>query len=116
MNQNYFVTGIRLVATQTKTLFAKRFIQTYRSWILLLAQLLIPALFTIISITTDRANRTSPNLPRLPIGMNLFARTVSLMQKSPQIEMESLQFRLVSNNSSLVSFLEIYMLQICHRI
>lgn len=96
LDQPYFLSGARLVGTQTITLFKKRFIQTYRSWILLLAQLLIPALFTIISITTDRANRTSPNLPRLSIGINQFARTVSLLQQSQEVDNDSLQFRYLS--------------------
>lgn len=69
-----------MYVSQTLALLRKRYLQTLRSWLLLLVQLLIPALFVIITIVSDRTNRRSFDLPRLRLDLDMFGESTALLQ------------------------------------
>lgn len=79
----YLLNGFSLARSQMFALFKKRFLQTLRSWVLLLIQIIIPTGFVIITVLSERTRTRFDNLPALPLNLNAFLETISVVQTNP---------------------------------
>lgn len=60
-------------------LFVKKFLQTRRRWLLLIIQILIPALFIVITVVSERSRARFADLPRLDIHLDTYKETVTVL-------------------------------------
>lgn len=79
-DDSYLQTGLSLGRHQMVALFVKKFLQTRRRWLLLLIQLLIPTMFIIITVLSERSRARFSDLPRLPITFNDYRETVTVLE------------------------------------
>lgn len=79
-DDTYLQTGFALGRHQMVALFVKKFLQTRRRWLLLIIQLLIPALFIVITVLSERSRGRFADLPRLPITYDSYKETVTVLQ------------------------------------
>lgn len=89
----YLLSGFKLVRSQMFALFKKRFLQTLRSWMLLLIQIIIPTGFVIITVLSERTRTRFDNLPALPLNLNAFLETISVVQINPNALNGSIEAR-----------------------
>lgn len=89
----YLMSGFNLAVTQVVALFKKKVIQTIRSWKLLLIQILIPAMFIVITVLAERTSSTFTDLPALPIHLRSYLETVSILETSPNAEADGFESR-----------------------
>lgn len=75
-------TGWRFYVFQTYALFVKRYIQTKRSWFVLMAQMLVPAVFVVVTVLNERSNRKVDNLPPLQIRLSMYDRTAVVLREN----------------------------------
>lgn len=87
------MTGVSLFKSQAIALFKKRILQTIRSWILLLVQIIIPTGFVIITVMSERSRTRFENLPSLPLSLDIFLETVSVVQINPDVIVGGLESR-----------------------
>lgn len=87
------MTGISLIKSQAIALFKKRILQTIRSWILLLVQIIIPTGFVIITVLSERTRTRFDNLPSLSLSLDIFLETVSVVQVNPDAVVGGLESR-----------------------
>lgn len=79
-DDTYLQTGFGLGRHQMVALFTKKFLQTYRRWLLLIIQLLIPTMFIIITVISERSRARFEDLPRLSINFDGYKETVTVLQ------------------------------------
>lgn len=79
-DDSYLQTGFGLGRNQMNALFVKKFLQTRRRWPLLIIQLLIPAMFIIITVLSERSRARFADLPRLKINFDSYRETVTVLQ------------------------------------
>lgn len=91
----YLLTGISLIKSQAIALFKKRILQTMRSWILLLVQIIIPTGFVILTVLSERTRTRFENLPSLALNLDIFLETISVVQVNPEAVVGGLESRLV---------------------
>lgn len=97
------MTGISLIKSQAIALFKKRILQTMRSWILLLVQIIIPTGFVIITVLSERTRTRFENLPSLSLNLDIFLETISLVQVNPDAIVGGLESRFVLNTLKTIS-------------
>lgn len=71
--------GWRLLQNQMLAMVLKKSICTARSWILLLIQILIPVLFLIITIVSERSVDRDRGLPELQFSLDPYDRPVTIL-------------------------------------
>uniref|UniRef100_V5I8B4 ATP-binding cassette sub-family A member 3 n=1 Tax=Anoplophora glabripennis TaxID=217634 RepID=V5I8B4_ANOGL len=71
--------GLNLLINQFFAMLMKKFLSTYRSWILLVIQILMPVLFLIITIIVMRNMQNTGSLPALPMDLARFDNPVVLV-------------------------------------
>lgn len=85
----YLLSGFRLTGSQIVALFQKKIIQTYRNWIMLIIQIIIPSAFIIITVLSERTRARFQNLPPLKINLASYEQTVTILETSPTIDPNS---------------------------
>lgn len=61
----------------------KKFLSTYRSWVLLLIQIMMPVLFLIIAMVVARNTKRTGDLPALAMDLNRFKNPVTVVENNP---------------------------------
>lgn len=84
------MSGFSLAVTQVIALFKKKVIQTIRSWKLLFIQILIPAMFIVITVLAGRSTAFT-DLPALPIQLSSYLESVSIVEMSPNAGTDSFE-------------------------
>ncbi|XP_018330699.1 ATP-binding cassette sub-family A member 3 [Agrilus planipennis] len=74
-----YLTGCALWRNQFLVMFLKRVLSTYRSWVLMLIQILVPVLFLIIAMIVGRLYDRTSDLPSLPITLSRYNNPVTLI-------------------------------------
>lgn len=87
------MSGFNLAVSQVVALFKKKAIQTIRSWKLLFIQILIPAMFIIITVLSGRSSSVFTDLPALPIQLSSYLETVTILETSPNAVTDSFESR-----------------------
>lgn len=91
----YLMSGFNLAVTQVVALFKKKVIQTIRSWKLLLIQILIPAMFTVITVLAERSSSRFTDLPALQIQLSSYLESVTVLETSPNAETDGFESRYI---------------------
>lgn len=76
-----FVTGLQLQWSQIRAMATKKCLYFIRNYIQLLFLFLIPALFIVISMLSGKVHRDDSELPPLPISLNEYVESVTIMAK-----------------------------------
>lgn len=76
------LTGWKLRQNQILAMLLKKTISTARSWMLLLIQILIPALFLIITIVVERSVDRNRDLPELELTLDSYDRPITVLSES----------------------------------
>lgn len=71
--------GLNLLINQFFAMLMKKFLSTYRSWVLLVIQIMMPVLFLIIAIVVIRNQGNTGSLPALAMDLNRFDSPVVLV-------------------------------------
>lgn len=87
------MSGFHLAVSQVVALFKKKVIQTMRSWKLLLIQILIPAMFIVITVLAERSSARFTDLPALPIQLGTYLESVSILETSPNAAPDGFESR-----------------------
>ena len=82
MDYSNFQHGAALYFSQFQAMLIKKILYSSRNYILLLIQLLIPALFIVITMATAQATSGDKDLPELAISLNEYLDTVTVMHGS----------------------------------
>lgn len=78
----HYTGGLMLLGNQFRAMFMKRILSTYRSWILILIQILIAITFVIIPIIFIRGEKKAGSLPKLPLDLAKFSDPIVLVEDS----------------------------------
>ena len=76
-----FLTGPRLLWSQTKAMFLKKFLYSTRNYILVIVQFVIPALFVVLTMMIEDFDLSAKELPALPISFDKYLATVTTVEK-----------------------------------
>lgn len=71
--------GYNLLANQFFAMLMKKFLSMYRSWVLLIIQILMPVLFLIIAMIVMRTSQATGNLPALAMDLNRFDNPITVV-------------------------------------
>lgn len=80
------LTGFPLIKCQMLAMFKKKYLQTIRKWWITLFQILIPIVFTTMTITASRETAYSNDLPAMPIAFDSYSETVTVLETNPKID------------------------------
>lgn len=72
--------GVKLLGNQFRAMFMKRILSTYRSWMLILIQILITITFVIIPIVFIKLLRKEGLLPPLTLDLAKFSNPVVIVE------------------------------------
>lgn len=82
MEGNHYVTGFKLFKNQLFAMFMKRVLSTWRSWILLLIQVLIPVIFIILTMVTAQNMKFGKDLPNMDLSFAKYEAPVTVLNGS----------------------------------
>lgn len=82
IGEGVLLSGWKLRRNQILAMLLKKGISTMRSWILLLVQILIPVVFLIISIVSERAVERNQDLPELELSLDSYDQPITLLSGS----------------------------------
>lgn len=71
--------GLNLLINQFFAMLMKKFLSTYRSWLLLVIQILTPVLFLIIAMIIMKTAQDAGDLPALAMDLNRFDDPVTVV-------------------------------------
>ncbi|XP_018575545.1 ATP-binding cassette sub-family A member 3-like isoform X2 [Anoplophora glabripennis] len=75
--------GLKLLINQFLAMLMKKFLSTFRSWILLIIQIMMPVLFLIIAMVVARNQKRTGDLPALGIDLTRFKNPVTVVEDNP---------------------------------
>lgn len=89
--------GMKLTMNQLIALMMKKILNSYRNWIMLFIQTLIPVLFALITILTVQSWGGNRNLPKLEFSLNTYSRTVTSVEVKPSLDPEGLSMKIYNS-------------------
>lgn len=98
------LTGCKLRRNQIMAMLLKKSVSIARSWILLLIQILIPVVFLIISILSERAVGRHKDLPERKLTLDDYDRPVTIVSGSGRYKTEYLN--ILNENKNLYEDIE----------
>uniref|UniRef100_A0A674NSB8 ATP binding cassette subfamily A member 3 n=1 Tax=Takifugu rubripes TaxID=31033 RepID=A0A674NSB8_TAKRU len=75
-------TGVRLYLQQFYAMFFKRALYSWRNWKVVVAQFLVPLIFTIIALVVARTLPSHENAPQLRLSLSHYAQDVNVTGNS----------------------------------
>ena len=85
---------MKLTVNQLIALMMKKILNSYRNWIMLFIQTLIPILFALITILTVQSWGGNRDLPKLQFSLNTYSRTVTSVEVKPSLDPESISMKI----------------------
>ena len=89
----HLVSGFALAKNQTIAMFKKKILITYRNWILVLLQFVIPICFILLAVMEQRLKTGFADLPDMKISLMQYHKTIALVQINPTYAANSLEKR-----------------------
>ncbi|KAJ8922450.1 hypothetical protein NQ315_004397 [Exocentrus adspersus] len=75
--------GFNLVLNQFFAMLLKKFLSTYRTWVLLVIQIFMPCIFLIIAIVVTRNAQYTGDLPAMELNLNRYDNPVTVVETNP---------------------------------
>lgn len=91
------LTGMKLTVNQLIALMMKKILNSYRNWIMLFLQTLIPVLFALITILTVQSWGGNRDLPKIQFNLNTYSRTITSLAVNSSIDPEGLPMKIYQN-------------------
>lgn len=95
------LSGATLVQNQIIAMFKKKYLQTIRSWLLLLLQILIPVIFLIITILAGRERAIFNDLPPMLVTLDSYEEPVTVLQTNSSAEPTEFAYRIAAEYQNM---------------
>lgn len=89
--------GARLYLNQFMALMEKKVLHSWRNWLLLLIQIIIPITFITITIVIVRSWGGNKDLPKLELSLKTYSPTVTTIQLDPTVWTDSIENKIYEN-------------------
>lgn len=87
IDQTHYVSGVRLWLNHLFAMFLKRILSTWRAWLLLLVQILVPVIFIVLSFVSKKNMPFGQDLRAMEISLGKYNKPVTLISgESPYLE------------------------------